>query len=93
MYYRTNNFSFDASRKDEILVHTNSLRDAMRNIEGLQSVHLVEIGESPIIGLACYDTEDNCIAATPKIQEMMGRLATFFTSLRDSNDGSMIWEM
>jgi len=93
MYYRINNFSFDASRKDEMLVHTNSLRDAIRNIEGLQSVRLVEIGEGQIIGLACYNTEDNCIAATPKIQEMLGGLATFFISPPDSNDGSVIWEM
>ena len=66
MHYRIVNLSFNASTKNEMLSHTETLRDEMKAIEGVQSVEFVEVGEGKAIGLACYDTMENLEAATPK---------------------------
>ncbi len=42
-----------------MLAVTDTLRNAMQNIQGVQSVCLVEVGEGQLIGLACHDTEEN----------------------------------
>ncbi len=57
MYYRVTTYSFDASRRDELLELADTLRNDMKAIADLEMVHSCETGEGEAMLVARYDSE------------------------------------
>ncbi len=94
MYFRVTTYGFDESRFDEFLVKADeTLRDALKTIAGLESVHSCRIGEGQGMIVASYDSEASAAAAQPKIQALFGELAEFMTSPPEVKGGDVIWTM
>ena len=93
MYYRVTTYGFDESRFDEFMELADSLRDDLRDIEGLEMIHSCETdgGEGMII--ARYDSEESAAAAQPKVREVLGQMASFMTSQPEIKGGNVIWEL
>ncbi|HCV20689.1 MAG TPA: hypothetical protein DF863_04385 [Gammaproteobacteria bacterium] len=94
MYFRVTTYGFDESRFDEFLVKADeTLRDALKTIAGLESVHSCRIGEGQGMIVASYDSEASAAAAQPKIQALFGELAEFMTSPPEVKEGNAVWTM
>ena len=94
MYLRVTTYGFDESRFDEFLVKADeTLRDALKTIAGLESVHSCRIGEGQGMIVASYDSEASAAAAQPKIQALFGELAEFMTSPPEVKEGNAVWTM
>ena len=64
MYVRVTTYGFDESRFDEFLVKADStLRDDLKAVAGLESVHSCRIGEGQGMIVATYDSEASAVAA------------------------------
>jgi len=90
MYIRITSFSYDPEREDEFIAISDSVRDEMKLIEGLQSVRVAD--SNGVIG-ASYDTEESASGAKPKIQEILGKLAPVMTAPPEVQEGPVIWEL
>ena len=94
MYLRVTTYGFDESRFDAFLVKADEkLRDNLKTIAGLESVHSCRIGEGQGMIVAIYDSEASAVAAQPKIQALFGEMAEFMTSLPEVKEGNAIWTM
>ena len=94
MYLRVTTYGFDESRFDEFLVKADeTLRDNLKAIAGLDSVHSCRIGEGQGMIVASYDSEASAVAAQPKIQAIFGEMAEFMTSPPEVIEGNTVWTM
>ena len=94
MYVRVTTYGFDESRFDEFLVKADStLRDDLKAVAGLESVHSCRIGEGQGMIVATYDSEASAVAAQPRIQAIFGEMAEFMTSPPEVKEGNAIWTM
>ena len=57
MSYRITDINFDPSRRDEFLDFTESQREKIQAVYGLQTVHVAEVGEGQSVIIARYDNE------------------------------------
>ena len=89
MYFRVTTDGFD-----EFLVKAGAtLRDGLKAIAGLESVHECQIGDGQAMIISRYDNEASADAAQPKIQEILGEMAEFLTSPPEVKAGNVIWTM
>mgnify|MGYP000306573058 CR=1 FL=1 len=93
MYIRITSFSYDPDREDEFIAISDSVRDEMKLIEGLQSIRSARVGDGKSVTVASYDTEASANAAMPKIQAIMGKLAPVMTAPPEVQEGPVIWEL
>ena len=94
MYIRVTTYGFDESRFDEFLVKADeTLRDNLKAIAGLDSVHSCRIGEGQGMIVANYDSEASAVAAQPRIQAIFSEMAEFMTSPPEVKEGNAIWTM
>ncbi len=94
MYFRITTYGFDESRFDEFLAKADeTLRDKLKVISGLESVHSCRIGEGQGMIVARYDSEESAVAAQSRIQAIFGEMAEFMTSPPEIKEGSAIWTM
>ena len=94
MYIRVTTYGFDESRFDEFLVKADeTLRDNLKAIAGLDSVHSCRIGEGQGMIGANYDSEASALAAQPRIQAIFGEMAEFMTSPPEVIEGNTVWTM
>ena len=56
MSYRITDINFDPSRRDEFLAFTDSQREKIQAVNGLQMVHVTEVGEGQFVIIARYDS-------------------------------------
>ena len=94
MYIRVTTYGFDESRFDEFLVKADeTLRDNLKAIAGLDSVHSCRIGEGQGMIVANYDSEASAVAAQPRIQAIFGEMAEFMNSPPEVKEGNTVWTM
>ena len=94
MYIRVTTYGFDENRFDEFLVKADAtLRDNLKAIAGLESVHSCRIGEGQGMIVASYDSEASAVAAQPRIQAVFGEMAEFMTSPPEVIEGNTVWTM
>ena len=94
MYIRVTTYGFDESRFDEFLVKADeTLRDNLKAIAGLDSVHSCRIGEGQGMIVANYDSEASAVAAQPRIQAIFGEMAEYMTSPPEVKEGNTVWTM
>ena len=94
MYFRVTTYGFDESRFDEFLVKADEmLRDNLKAIAGLESVHSCRVGEGQGMIVASYDSEASAVSAQPRIQEIFGKMAEFMTSPPEAKGGDVVWTM
>ena len=94
MYFRVTIFGFDEGRLDEALEKMDStIRDKLKAIAGLESVHECQIGDGQAMIISRYDSEASAVAAQPTIQEILGEMAEFVTSPPEVKVGNVIWTM
>ncbi len=94
MYLRVTTYGFDENRFDEFLVKADAtLRDNLKAIAGLDSVHSCRIGEGQGMIVASYDSEASAVAAQPRIQAVFGEMAEFMTSPPEVKEGNTVWTM
>ena len=94
MYFRVAIFGFDESRFDEGLAKMDAtIRDQLKGIAGLESVHECQIGDGQAMIISRYDSEASAVAAQPKIQEILGEMAEFMTSPPEVKAGNVISTM
>ena len=80
MSFRVTEINFDASRRDECLAFTDSQREKIQAVNGLQMVHVAEVGEGQSVIIARYDSEESAVAATETVQGILGGMAEFMTA-------------
>ena len=94
MYIRVPTYGFDERRFDEFLVKADeTLRDNLKAIAGLDSVHSCRIGEGQGMIVASYDSEASALAAQPRIQAIFGEMAEFMPSPPEVIEGNTVWTM
>ena len=93
MYIRITTFSYDPDREDELIAIADAARDEMKDIEGLQSIRGVRVANGKFVVCAPYDTEASASAAMPKIQAILGKLATVLNAPPETQEGPVIWEL
>ena len=94
MYVRVTTYGFDESRFDEFLAKADAtLRDDLKTVAGLESVHSCRIGEGQGMIVASYDSESSAVAAQPKIQAIFGEMGEFMPSPPEVKEGNAIWTM
>ena len=93
MSFRVTDVNFDPSRRDEFLAFTDSQREKIQAVNGLQMVHVTEVGEGQSVIIARYDSEDSAVAATETVQEILGGMAEFMTALPNRKRGPIMWAM
>ena len=93
MSFRITTANFDPARRTEFLAFADSQRDKIKAVPGIQSVHTIEVGVGQSIIIARYDSEEDAVAATSTVQEILGGMAEFMTSPPDRKGGPIIWEM
>ena len=94
MYIRVVAFGFDDRRLDDALAKMDAtIRDELRSIAGLESIHQCWIGEGLAMIVATYDNEASAVAARPKVQEIFGKMAEYMTSPPEFKEGDVIWTM
>ena len=94
MYFRVAIFGFDESRLDEGLAKMDAtIRDKLKAIAGLESVHECQIGDGQAMIISRYDSEASAVAAQPTIQEIFGKMAEYMTSPPEVKGGDVIWTM
>ena len=93
MSYRITDINFDPSRRDEFLAFTDSQREKIQAVNGLQMVHVTEVGEGQSVIIARYDSEESAVAATEPIQGILGGMAEFMTAPPNRRGGPIMWEM
>ena len=94
MYLRVTTYGFDENRFNELLVKADeTLRDNLKAIAGLDSVHSCRIGEGQGMIVASYDSEASALAAQPRIQAIFGEMAEFMTSPPEVIEGNTVWTM
>ena len=93
MYMRITSFSYDPDREDEFIAIADAARDEMKGIEGLQTIRGIRVADGKLIIGAAYDTEASASSAMPKIQAIMGKLATVLTAPPEVQEGPIIWEL
>ena len=93
MSYRITDINFNPIRRDAILVFTESQREKIQAVNGLQMVHVTEVGEGQSVIIARYDSEESAVAATETIQGILGGMAEFMTSPPNRRGGPIMWEM
>jgi hypothetical protein len=62
-------------------------------VNGLQMVHVTEVGEGQSVIIARYDSEESAVAATETIQGILGGMAEFMTAPPNRRGGPIMWEM
>ena len=94
MYIRVTTYGFDESRLDEALAKMDAtIRDDLKTIVGLESIHECRIGEGQGMIVASYDSEASAAAAQSKVQEIFGKMAEYMTSPPEVKGGDVIWTM
>ena len=93
MSYRITDINFDPSRRDEFLAFTDSQRGKIQAVNGLQMVHVAEVGEGQSVIIARYDSEESAVAATETIQGILGGMAEFMTAPPNRKGGPIMWSM
>ena len=93
MSYRITDINFDPSRRDEFLDFTDSQREKIQAVSGIQSVDVIEVAEGQSVIIARYDSEESAVAATETVQEILSGMAEFMTSPPNRRGGPIMWEM
>ena len=94
MYIRVTTYGFDESRLDEGLAKMDAtIRDKLKAIAGLESVHECQIGDGQGMIVSSWDSGASAEAAQPKIQEIFGKMAEYMTSPPEVKGGDVIWTM
>ena len=94
MYIRVTTYGFDEGRLDEALAKMDAkIRDDLKTIAGLESIHECRIGEGQGMIVASYDSEASAVAAQQKVQEIFGKMAEYMTSPPEVKGGDVIWTM
>lgn len=93
MYYRMTTFSYDPSRKDEVIAIADSVRGELKAISGLPSSYSVRIEDGKSVTIAIYDNEDSAAAAQPEVQQILGKLASVLIAPPEVQQGPVIWKL
>ncbi len=94
MYFRVTTYGFDESRFDEFLVKADEmLRDNLKAIAGLESVHSCRVGEGQGMIVASYDSEASAVAARPRSQGSFGEMAEVMSGPGGVRGVDAIWTM
>ena len=93
MSYRITDINFNPIRRDEILVFTESQREKIQAVNGLQMVHVTEVGEGQSVIIVRYDSQESAVAATETVQEILGGMAEFMTAPPNRKGGPIMWAM
>ena len=93
MSCRITDINSDPSRSDEFLAFTDSQREKIQAVNGLQMVHVTEVGEGQSVIIARYESEESAVSATETIQGILGGMAEFMTAPPNRRGGQVMWEM
>jgi hypothetical protein len=94
MHIRVATYGFDESRLDEALAKMDAaIRDDLKSIARLESIHERRIGEGEAMIVATYDSEVSAVAARPIVQEIFGKMTECMASPPEFKEGSVIWMM
>jgi len=94
MYFRVTTYGFDESRLEEALAKMDAaIRDDLKAIAGLQSIHGCRIGDGQAMIISSWDSEASVEAAQPKIEEIFGKMAEYMTSPPEVKGGNVFWAM
>ena len=93
MSYRITEISFDPSKKDELFAYVDTQREQIKAVNGLQLVHVIDIDEGKSVIIARYDSEENAVAATEKVQEILAGMGQLMTAPPNRKGGPITWEM
>jgi|TARA_B100002003_G_scaffold72434_1_gene67442 quinol monooxygenase YgiN len=94
MYYRITTYSIDPSREEDAYALADSLREQMKAVAGLRTVHACQTDdEGGTMVVSCYDNEEAAAAAQSQIQTILGTMAQYMTSAPEVTAGPVDWEM
>ena len=94
MYFRVTTYGFDEARLEEALAKMDeTIRDDLRAMPGLLSLHECRIGDGQGMIISTWDSEASVEAAQPKIQEIFGKMAEYMTSPPEAKGGDVFWTM
>jgi hypothetical protein len=78
---------------EEALEALNACRDELQAIDGLQAVHDCQVSDDQGMVISRWDSAAAAEAAQPQIQAILGRMASFMTSMPEVTTGEVVWEM
>lgn len=94
MYFRVTTYGFDESRLKEAIEKMDAtIRDELKAIAGLESLHECRIGDGQGMIISGWESEASVEAAQPKIQEIFGKMAEYMTSPPEVKGGDVFWKM
>ena len=93
MRYRITDVSFDPSRNDEFYAYADSLREQLKAVNGLKTVHVIDVDEGQSVIIARYDSEESAVAANETIQGILAGMGQFMTAPPNRRGGPITWEM
>ena len=93
MSYRITEISYDPGKKDELFAYVDSQRDQIKDVNGLQLVHVIDVDEGHSIIIARYDSEESAVAANETIQVILAGMGQFMTAPPNRRGGPITWEM
>ena len=91
MYYRITHLAFDPNKYDDLMAHSNSVKDQMRAIKGLIFTHMFRTGEDKLGVVARWESLAALEAGQQEINNVMGGMAQFLTSTPKQEMGEVIW--
>ena len=91
MYYRITHLAFDPNKYDDLMAHSNSVKDQMRAIKGLIFTHMFRTGEDKLGVIARWESLAALEAGQQEINNVMGGMAQFLTSTPEQEMGEVIW--
>ena len=91
--YRITEISFDPSKKDELFACVDTQRDKIKDVNGLQLVHVIDIDEGQSVIIARYDSEESAVAATETVQGILAGMGQFMTAPPNRRGGPITGEM
>jgi hypothetical protein len=92
MHYRVRTYDFNSERFDDMMAYADSIKDQVRNIEGLNFSHVCRTSETGAVIVAQNDNEEAMEDATPRFREIMVGMAQFFTSPPNPVGAEVIWQ-
>ena len=93
MSYRITDVSFDPIRNDEFFAYADSLRAQLKAVNGLQTVHVIDVDEGQSVIIARYNSEESAVAANETIQDILAGMSQFMTAPPNRRGGTITWEM
>ena len=80
MHISIAHYQYKPEKYDEMMAFAESILPELRRIKGFRQIVFVRTGETTSATHALYASKADAEAATPKIQELFGRMKDFVTA-------------